>query len=562
MIPLFLGMTFDARNSRPGVDIFDMAHVNDPVVTEFKQTKTSYKIVTSSSEAKDVLDVQGDLSLKIKNGMIDIAGKGAYLKEKVDYSKTVEILTVCEYISSTKAFKADAKPRDNWPKLHSPEVLGTHYVSSITYGAEMIASLRFKAFNSSDLSSIKGAVNAVFGSGGSGNQVTAEGKMEKLEKDVHNKANLEISYYGTVPLKSIPNDINGFRTLVNSFKEQVDETNLSEGIPMKVNLLPLTDIVDPAEEDKFKYIQNQNMQNALSDFEMQYDELRRARLNLTTWSKSLPPVLKPEFEKQIASLWSKITSVIGIFGEVIAAIDMSKGPEQLKPAQDAYNFDGNDVYNRYEKMVRRLIQRLNPLIKRGEVASDTYIQWGNNNCTGQKTVVLYEGFVISSSEEGIGGTAQYECAPKSPQKGYDLSEKHRRSHLAGIRYTKLEKKANPFKGNQAKKISEKGVSCAKCYSPESAAVVMFAAVSECPLTWSAMYSGYLMSARSGGHTTQYICVDDNPSAPYNMEPEEKSKDTLALTVIQSSGALPSETYTPGALIRCIVCSMQSNQIVY
>ncbi|GFR32357.1 uncharacterized protein TNCT_655911, partial [Trichonephila clavata] len=387
-------------------------------------------------------------------------------------------------------------------------------------------------------------------------------KLEKLQKDVKDKANLAISYYGTVPLKSIPNSIDGFRTLINSFKEQVDETHLSEGIPMTVSLLPLTDIVDPAEADKFKYIQNQNILNALADFESQFDELRRARLNLTTWAKSLPPQLDPAVEKQIGALARKITSVIEVYYDVIYKLDLSQGIEQLKPAQDAYNFDGNDVYNRYEKMVRRLIQRLNPLIKRNQVASDTYIQWGNNNCTAKKTVVLYDGFVISSTEEGIGGTAQYECAPKSPQKGYDLSDTDRKSHLAGIRYTKLEKNNNPFKGDQYKKISEKGVSCAKCYSPDSAAVVMFAAVSECPLTWSAMYSGYLMSARSGGHTTQYICVDDTPSAPYNMEPEAKAKDTLALTVIQSSGALPSQTYTPGALIRCVVCSMQGNQVVY
>lgn len=562
MIPLFLGMTYDARNCRPGVDIFDMSHVNDPVVTEFKQTKSYYKIVSSLEEAKKTLDISGDLSLKIKSGMIDLAGKGSYIKAKQDYSNVVEIITTLLYTSEVRSFKAGVKPKDNWSKDHSTSVLGTHYVSSITYGVEMIASLRFEAFNNSDMSTIKGSVNAAFNDAGTGTEVAAEGKLEKLAKDLKNKANVAISYYGTVPLKSIPNSIEGYRALINGFKEQVDENNLGNGIPMSVTLIPLTDIADPSEEDKFKYLQNKNMVNAINDFEIQFDELRQCRLNLSLYINGLPYRIDPEIQKQLGTLFKNITSVIEVFYEVINKMDMTQGPEQLKPAQNAYNYDGNDVFNRYYKLVRRLIQRLNPLIKRDQVAADTYVQWGNSNCTAPKTQVLYTGFVISSTEEGIGGTAQYDCAPKSPKKSYELTDTDRKSHLAGIRYTKLEKSANPFKGGQAKKISEKGVSCAKCYSPDSAAVVMFAATSECPLTWAAMYSGYLMSARLGGHTTQYVCVDDTPSAPYNMDLEQKSKDTLALTVIQSSGSLPSETFTPGALVRCVVCSMQSNQVVF
>ncbi|GIY90725.1 uncharacterized protein CEXT_349401 [Caerostris extrusa] len=219
-------------------------------------------------------------------------------------------------------------------------------------------------------------------------------------------------------------------------------------------------------------------------------------------------------------------------------MDLTKGPEQLKRAFDAYNYD----------------------VKRSEVAGDTYIQWGNNNCTANHTQVMYQGFTISSAEEGIGGVAQYECSPKTPVKGYELKDDSTYSHLAGIRYPKLEKAANPFKGKDAKKISETGVSCAKCYSPDSASCVMFSATLTCPLMWEPKYMGYLMSARTNGHTTQYICVDETPSAGYTMDPETGSKDTVALTTIDSSGSLPSDKYPQGAMIRCVVCCMKSNQI--
>ncbi|GBO31220.1 hypothetical protein AVEN_35733-1 [Araneus ventricosus] len=136
------------------------------------------------------------------------------------------------------------------------------------------------------------------------------------------------------------------------------------------------------------------------------------------------------------------------------------------------------------------------------------------------------------------------------------------SRKTGIRYTKLDKDVNPFLGSNAKKIAEKGVTCAKCYSPDSASVVMFSATDDCPLTWEVMYTGYLMSSRVGGHTTQYVCVDETPAAGYQMDAEQNSRDTLALTVVHSSGSLPSETYVNSALIRCAVCAMKSNQISF
>ncbi|CAL1295400.1 unnamed protein product [Larinioides sclopetarius] len=562
LIPLFLGMTFDARYSKPGVDIFDSQFVNEPVVTDVKQTRSLYKVVNSMSDIKDALDVSGDLSLKIKTGMINVDGKGSYLKNMRDYVNKVEILTTLDYTSSVHSFKADAKPRDKWVEKYNTRVLGTHYVSSITYGAEMVASLRFEVFNSSDVDEVKGEVNMALGSGGNGLDLAANGTLEKLQKKVQDKCNLAISYYGTVPLKSIPNDITGFQKLVTTFKQQIDEANLQDGIPMQVQLTSLEDIADDEHRDKFKFLKNKDLEDQLADFENMLDEMRKARLDMTGWAKALPYHIKDEFEKEVGQLIRNITQVTEVFYDVIWKMDLTQGPEQLQPAIDAYNYDGRSVYNRYHKLVTRLIQRLNPLIKRDEVAADTYIQWGNSNCTAANTQVLYEGFAISSTEEGIGGTAQYDCAPKTPQKGYDLDDGSVKSHLAGIRYTKLDKDVNPFQGSNGKSISEKGVTCAKCYSPDSASVVMFPATEKCPLTWEEMYTGYLMSSRVGGHTTQYVCVDDTPAAGYKMAVQQNARDTMALTVVHSSGSLPSETYVNSALIRCAVCAMKSNQISF
>ncbi|KAG8194175.1 hypothetical protein JTE90_002380 [Oedothorax gibbosus] len=574
ILPLFLGMTFDARTSRPGVDIYESKYVDDPGEAEHYLTKSTYRITSEMSEVLKALDIEGDLAFKIKSGMVNVEGKGSYIKNAKDYKNTVEILTHMQYTSKTLFLNEGAKPKKAWAQLYNTGVLGTHYVTEVTYGAEMIASARFVLFNNTDKTFVQGEVNAAFGTNGTAVDLTAEGKLEQLQEKVGGKANLEISYYGTVPLRSIPNTIDGLRTLIGSFKDQVEETDMKAGIPMTVRLSPLADIATDEDKGRFEYIKNENLQNSMTDFEQQMDEMRQVRNDLKDWTNILPYELDREVEKEIGFLLKNISLTLEVYYQVVWDLDLTKGPEQFKPAFDAYDYDGSGTYNRFSKLLRKLKARLMTVkanqfafklaVKRDTVTSDTYFQFGNNKCTANKTVTLYEGFVISSLEEGTGGPTVYDCLPRSAKKGYLLTEEtNRRSHLAGFRYTKLDKELNPFKGPNAKKIEEQGISCAKCYSPDSYAVAMIPATDKCPASWEVMYKGYLMSARKAkGVRTKYVCVDEEPSEAYTMDDEHKARYVMALTTVHTMGSLPKEVYPEGALIRCVLCSMKSNQVVF
>ncbi|KAG8194174.1 hypothetical protein JTE90_002379 [Oedothorax gibbosus] len=559
MIPLFLGMTFDARTSKPGVDIYESKYVDNPRVTDHYLTKSTYRITSEMSEVLKALDIEGDLAFKIKSGMVNVEGKGSYIKNTKDYKNTVEILTHLQYTARTLSLNDDAKPKTGWAQLYSTGVLGTHYVTEVTYGAEMIASARFVLFNDTDKSFVQGEVNAAFGTNGTAVDLTAEGKLEQLQEKVGDKANFEISYYGTVPLRSIPNSIDGLRTLIGSFKDQVEESDMKAGIPMTVRLSSLNDIASDEDKDRFAYTKNDNLQNSMTDFEQHMDDMKQARSDLTEWTDSLPDVLDREVEKEIGFLHKNISRTLEVYYQVVWDLDLTSGPEQFKPAFDAYDYDGSGAYNRFIKLVRKLKARTEPKINRDTITSDTYIQFGNNKCTNNKTVTLYEGFVVSGGEEGTGGAAVFDCLPRSAKKGYLLTEGTRRSKLAGFRYTKLDKESNPFKGPNAKKIGEKGVSCAKCYSPDSDKVAMFPATDKCPASSEVMYKGYLMSTRKGkGFRTKYVCVDEEPSEAYTMDHDRLEAYIMAFTTVHTMGSLPKEVYPEGALIRCVLCSMKSS----
>lgn len=89
---LCLGRTYDAETSTACSDIFpaDIPKRRLNVSTfSFK-----YKVVKSNKEVNDLLDVSGELSLKIKAGLIEVKGSGQYVNETKMEEGTASLLAV------------------------------------------------------------------------------------------------------------------------------------------------------------------------------------------------------------------------------------------------------------------------------------------------------------------------------------------------------------------------------------------------------------------------------------------------------------------------------------
>ncbi|XP_022241624.1 uncharacterized protein LOC106459424 [Limulus polyphemus] len=181
VLPMLLGRTFDARNDRVGVDLFPNDVVKNHERIDRPQFTSSFKMVDNSKDAKDFLDVSGDLSLKIKTGKLEVKGTGNYLKDTTSIGKNVEILTKLDYRTSIFSIPSNAQPLKDWQTRYRKEDLGTHYVKSVTYGGSLVASLQFIAKDDSNLEEIKGNINVAI-QGNSAFDLVAEGKLEKFQK--------------------------------------------------------------------------------------------------------------------------------------------------------------------------------------------------------------------------------------------------------------------------------------------------------------------------------------------------------------------------------------------
>lgn len=94
---LCIGRTYDATNSSAGIDIYPP---NIPTKkTNVNRFKFDYKVVKNNSDAKNLLDISGELSLKVKAGLVRVEGSGRYLTDSSSQEGTTEVLVVLKCIT-------------------------------------------------------------------------------------------------------------------------------------------------------------------------------------------------------------------------------------------------------------------------------------------------------------------------------------------------------------------------------------------------------------------------------------------------------------------------------
>ena len=91
---LCLGRTFDLETSRACADVFPSS--SDLPIKSIGSNKFSFKyqVVKSSKDVNDLLDVSGELSLKIKANLLKVEGAGQYINESKLEEGTTSLLAV------------------------------------------------------------------------------------------------------------------------------------------------------------------------------------------------------------------------------------------------------------------------------------------------------------------------------------------------------------------------------------------------------------------------------------------------------------------------------------
>ncbi|KIJ48655.1 hypothetical protein M422DRAFT_247513 [Sphaerobolus stellatus SS14] len=237
----YLGQLYDARTSTllPGFRLFSAEQIKNNFNTvNVNKSTTSQHEVRSINDRSSSLNVSAELEVTILGGAITIGGSGSYLNSKEDTSESITVSCVAKYRTGQQTLEVNALRSEALTGEELGKTGATHFVTSITYGGDVIASLTQQSNNKVDNTDIKGSFNLeVFK--GMGKAFGASGKAELTieEREKINSFNLKVDFSGDVSLKgeSIPTNAADLLTL---FKKSGDL--VGDGVPCEIDLLPLT----------------------------------------------------------------------------------------------------------------------------------------------------------------------------------------------------------------------------------------------------------------------------------------------------------------------------------
>ncbi|KFM64453.1 hypothetical protein X975_08389, partial [Stegodyphus mimosarum] len=352
---MYLGSTFNLVKYQKGnADVFDQNTLEGNLqVIDRSFTRSQYKLVETSTQAREFLDVSGALSLRIKKGDISVDGTGAYLKDIADRQKFVELLVRVQHETVTETIPSHLKPKLDWMSM-PPESVGTHYVRSITYGGELIASLRLKASNKEEREMIKAAVSANLQLTGTFD-LNANGSFDKLRKDLAGMYNEEIKVMATKSPSSPPQTVEELMKLVEDYPKEIKTINKGKGKALKAELYPLSSL----KSDFPNYLPNSAINSLLNDVETKYDDIRIVMHEIIPWNNNRLDSTEEE-DEMVETLYAALSQAQAAFHKAINELDVSiKGKvNQFEEAFKAYGTGKENVPNRFQRWFWRLRHKI------------------------------------------------------------------------------------------------------------------------------------------------------------------------------------------------------------
>ena len=101
---LCLGRTFDKETSSACADVFPSSTDIPTKLININKFSFKYQVVKSSKDVNDLLDVSGELSLKIKANLLKVEGAGQYINENKRKEGTTNLLAVMKCTTVTYFF--------------------------------------------------------------------------------------------------------------------------------------------------------------------------------------------------------------------------------------------------------------------------------------------------------------------------------------------------------------------------------------------------------------------------------------------------------------------------
>lgn len=541
ILPIVAGAILGLAIQMPNMElksyyIFDPKDVAENLqIIPKTYTQSRYRIIESSSEVNDLLNVDGDLAIKAKNGDINLDMYGKYMLKTMNRGRTVEILVTVYHETQTETFSSFTKLRTDWQGRPQKDV-GTHYIRSITYGGQLIISFQLKATKDEYLEEIKAAVSGSLAISGS-LDANVTGMLEKLSEAVKDKSTIEISSFATTGVFSPPSSLEACLKLVEDYPEMVRQVNKGKGAALKIEIVELATL----QANYTKYDKNYALDALLSEATNKYDDIRVAMEDYRSWEYNSD--WDPKYDDKVNKYQKKLKDTFQVFQKSISELDPTKGLDQFDEALKAYGEGGENIPNRFGRELQALIHTVEdksffwfPYT----VAITHYVHWGSINCTLPSPQPLFIGYA-SSAPVSFGNGGNIECLP-STEPAVQKKELGSTviSEINGLKY----ELPNHDAGQTL---------CAFCRLENATVAYTISGRTTCPEKMKLEYSGYLLTSRDAGTGSSFICLDGNPDKSIPSKKTELSDKSALLSPVWAICPDCDEDENM-KFVSCVVCS--------
>ena len=179
-----------------------------------------------------------------------------------------------------------------------------------------------------------------------------------------------------------------------------------------------------------------------------------------------------------------------------------------------------------------------------------YTRWGRTTCPNTPgTELVYAGRAGGTHYTHKGGAANYLCLPESPDYLRSTPGHQGYSPVYGAEY-EINYGSNPY--GPLASFHEHNVPCAVCHTTGRDTALMLPAKTQCPLSWTLEYNGYLMTEYHAHHRRTFECVDKDPeSIPGSAG---NVNGALFYHTEATCNGLPCPPYDSNKELTCAVCT--------
>ncbi|XP_046370546.2 uncharacterized protein LOC124121425 isoform X2 [Haliotis rufescens] len=345
-----LGREYDLKTYSSGLDLFTDESMSKVEKIDRHRNIAHYSVIQKAQDVHDMLNVSGELSLKVKANLVMVGGTGSYLKECRTDDNTLEIIAVANVETGTETMKETKLKSGIKRKLK-----GTHFFRSITYGGELLVRIRIKNSNKKQLNDIhadlkgklsfKGMVDA-----------GAKAKFKQLENDLSSSSEINIDYFSTTPTSYMPRDVDGMLQVLDDFKREVMEQNDGKGCPCRCELVPLKTLSSNLPD----MLKDKGLEVLLEQLEANFDDLLAAKAMLDSFLGDVDVELTESQEEEASAIEQRLVEVLRVYLKVVAELDLTKKKRrQSEPIEKAFKeYDSEKKVGGFRKEVSKFISKL------------------------------------------------------------------------------------------------------------------------------------------------------------------------------------------------------------